>query len=62
MSIQSYGNARAEIDAFAQGIHPRALTDGGLAAALPALTRRAGVPVQLTIPTGRLPLAIEAAV
>src|SRR5918994_564492 len=40
MSIQSYGNARAEIDAFAQGIHPRALTDGGLAGALPALTRR----------------------
>lgn len=32
MSIQSYGNARAEIDAFAHGIHPRALTDGGLAA------------------------------
>ena len=62
MSIQSYGNARAEIDAFAHGIHPRALTDGGLAAALPALTRRAGVPVQLTISTGRLPLAIEAAV
>jgi signal transduction histidine kinase len=55
-------NARAEIDAFAQGIHPRALTDGGLAAALPALTRRAGVPVQLTISTGKLPLAIEAAV
>jgi hypothetical protein len=62
MSIQSYGNARAETDAFAHGIHPRALTDGGLAAALTALTRRAGVPVQLTISTGRLPLAIEAAV
>jgi signal transduction histidine kinase len=54
--------ARAELEAFARGVHPHALTDGGLNAALPSLTARAGVSVELTISTGRLPAAIEAAV
>jgi signal transduction histidine kinase len=54
--------ARAEIDEFAQGIHPGALTEGGLAAALPALAGRTGLPVQLMVATGRLPVAIEAVV
>jgi signal transduction histidine kinase len=54
--------ARAELEAFARGVHPRALTDGGLNAALPSLTARAGVSVELTVTTGRLPAAIEAAV
>jgi signal transduction histidine kinase len=52
--------ARAEL--AARGIHPRALTEGGLTAALPALAEGAGVPVRLTVPPGRLPPAIEAAV
>ncbi len=47
---------------FAQGIHPRALTEGGLTAALPVLAERAGVPVRLTVLPGRLPPTIEAAV
>jgi signal transduction histidine kinase len=55
-------NARADLAEFARGIHPRALTEGGLAAALPALAERAGVPVRLTLSSGRLPPAIEAAV
>jgi signal transduction histidine kinase len=54
--------ARAELAEFAQGIYPRALTQGGLSAALPALAERAGVPVRLDVPPGRLAPAIEAAV
>ena len=41
--------ARVELTEFAQGIHPLALTEGGLSAALPALAERVGVPVQLTV-------------
>jgi signal transduction histidine kinase len=52
---------RTELDAFARGVHPRALTEGGLTAALPTLTERAGVPVELTVDDNRLPPAIEAA-
>jgi signal transduction histidine kinase len=54
--------ARAELRDFAQGIHPSALTDGGLAAALPELTSRAGMPVEFRLSVGRLAPAIEAAV
>ncbi len=54
--------ARAELHDFAQGIHPAALTDGGLSAALPDLALRAGLPVELEISVGRLDQAIEAAV
>ena len=54
--------ARAELHDFAQGIHPSALTDGGLAAALPELASRAGIPVELELSVGRLAPAVEAAV
>ena len=54
--------ARAELHDFAQGIHPSALTDGGLAAALPELASRAGIPVELELSAGRLAPAVEAAV
>ncbi|HXV95955.1 MAG TPA: hypothetical protein VD695_05360, partial [Gaiellaceae bacterium] len=54
--------ARAELHDFAQGIHPSALTDGGLTAALPELARRGGVPVELNVSVGRLDPTIEAAV
>lgn len=54
--------ARAELRDFAQGIHPSALTEGGLVAALPELAGRAGIPVELQISVGRLAPAIEAAV
>ena len=54
--------ARAELRDFARGIHPSALTEGGLAAALPALTIRAGADVQLAVSVGRLDPTVEAAV
>ncbi len=54
--------ARAELHDFAQGIHPSSLTEGGLEAALPELTLRAGLPVELELSVGRLAPAIEAAV
>jgi signal transduction histidine kinase len=53
---------RAELRDFAQGIHPSALTEGGLLAALPDLAGRAGIPVELEISVGRLAPAVEAAV
>jgi signal transduction histidine kinase len=55
-------DARAELRDFGQGIHPSALGDGGLSAALPLLAARAGVPVDLRVSTGRLAPAVEAAV
>jgi signal transduction histidine kinase len=54
--------ARTELHAFAQGIHPSALTDGGLDAALPQLIARAGMRVELELSVGPLPPAVEAAV
>jgi signal transduction histidine kinase len=57
-----FRGARAELRDFAQGIHPSALTEGGLGAALPELARRAGMPVELEISVGTLLPAVEAAV
>jgi signal transduction histidine kinase len=54
--------ARAELHDFAQGIHPSALVEGGLSAALPELASRAGLPVELEPSSGRFAPAIEAAV
>jgi signal transduction histidine kinase len=51
-----------ELEDLAQGIHPRTLTDHGLAAALKSLTTRYVAPVQLTVPTQRFAPAVEAAV
>jgi signal transduction histidine kinase len=53
--------AREEVGALARGIHPRALTESGLAAALSALVARAAVPIELVAPAERLPASIEAA-
>jgi signal transduction histidine kinase len=54
--------ARTELHDFAQGVHPRALTEGGLSAGLPELASRAGMPVELELSVGRLDPTIEAAV
>jgi signal transduction histidine kinase len=54
--------ARAELRDFAQGIHPSALTEGGLSAALRELVSRAGLPVELELSVSRLNPAVEAAV
>ena len=60
-ALAEIGRARAELQEFAQGIHPRVLTEGGLAAALADLSRRAPVPVELAAPAERVPVALEAA-
>jgi signal transduction histidine kinase len=52
--------ARAELREFARGIHPRALTERGLAAALDDLAERSPVPVELSVPASRYPPAVEA--
>ena len=53
--------ARADLTRFAQGIHPRALTDGGLHGALAELGAQAAVPVTLDVTDRRFPPAHEAA-
>ena len=55
------GVARSELRELAHGIHPVALTTGGLAAAIPELARRASVPVRLDVEAPRLRPAVEAA-
>jgi signal transduction histidine kinase len=54
--------ARAALTEFARGVHPRTLTETGLAAALAELSELSPVPVQVRVPEERLPLAVEAAV
>jgi len=53
--------ALADLHDLARGLHPRALTEQGLAAALASLARRSPVPVELAVPAGRLPAEVEAA-
>jgi signal transduction histidine kinase len=55
--------AQADLRNLAQGIRPAALESGGLAVALPMLTRHAlPAPVQLAVTADRLPPAVEGAV
>jgi signal transduction histidine kinase len=51
----------ADLHDLAGGLHPRALTEHGLAAALASLARRSPVPVELAVPAERLPAEVEAA-
>jgi signal transduction histidine kinase len=60
-ALAELGRARAELQEFAQGIHPRVLTEGGLPVALADLARRATVPVELSAPQGRVSTSVEAA-
>jgi hypothetical protein len=53
--------ARAELREFARGVHPAALGEGGLAAAVAELAKRSPVPVEVRAPSERLPAAVEAA-
>jgi signal transduction histidine kinase len=55
------GDARAELRRFAQGIHPRALTEGGLRAALQELAGHAAVPVRVHAMDRRFAAAQEVA-
>jgi signal transduction histidine kinase len=54
-------DAREELRRFAQGIHPRALIEGGLRAALVELAGHAAVPVRVRAPDRRFAAAQEAA-
>jgi signal transduction histidine kinase len=51
----------ADLDRFAQGVHPQALTDAGLRAALDVLGRQAAGRVEVVAPAGRFPPEHEAA-
>ena len=52
---RSYGRCR-------QGIHPAILSNGGLRPAVPALARRAGLPVEVNVSVDRrLPESLEVA-
>jgi signal transduction histidine kinase len=53
---------RSELREFARGIHPRALTEGGLPAALRELAERAALPVELRVAETRYPGPVEAGV
>jgi signal transduction histidine kinase len=53
--------AREELRAFARGVHPRVLTEGGLAAALRELVSSSRMPVDLSVAEGRFPAPVEAA-
>ena len=53
--------AHAALTEFGRGVHPRTLTEAGLAVALAELSARCPVPVQVTVPK-RLEPAVEAAV
>jgi signal transduction histidine kinase len=54
--------ARAALTEFARGVHPRTLTEAGLAAALAELGEWSPVPVRISVPEQRLEPAVEAAV
>jgi signal transduction histidine kinase len=54
--------ARADLARFAQGVHPKALTEHGLSAALAELADQAAVPIAVDVPSRRFPAPQEAAV
>jgi signal transduction histidine kinase len=52
--------ALEDLDRLAQGLHPYALSEAGLAGALPSLAERAPIHVDLVVPAARLPAEVEA--
>jgi PAS domain S-box-containing protein len=60
-ALDDLAAATGELRELARGIHPTALTEGGLRAALDALVARSGVPARLVAaPEERFPPAVEA--
>lgn len=53
--------AQAELREFARGMHPATLTEQGLGASVGELAERSPIPVEVAVPPGRFPPAIEAA-
>jgi PAS domain S-box-containing protein len=59
-ALESAEGANIELRELARGIHPAALTEGGLGPALKALARRSPIPVTLDLRLdGRLPERVE---
>ena len=60
LASKNLSEALAELRELARGIHPAALTDGGLSAALPLIADRVPIPIDLDIAiSGRLDPTIE---
>jgi len=60
-ALEELGDAIAELRELARGLHPAALTDGGLRPALEALAGRSRVPARLlAVPDARFTAPIEA--
>jgi signal transduction histidine kinase len=53
---------REELRRLAHGLHPRVLTEAGLAGALASLAEQASVPVEVVVPAPKLPAEVEAVV
>jgi PAS domain S-box-containing protein len=62
LALSDATHGMSDLRELVAGIHPAILTQRGLAAALAALTARLPVPVQLDLPSHRLPAPIEASV
>jgi PAS domain S-box-containing protein len=61
-SLEDLKDAIRELRELARGIHPAALTEGGLRPALEALAARSRVPARLVgVPDARFPAVVEAA-
>jgi PAS domain S-box-containing protein len=60
-AAEELGHALEELRELARGIHPAVLSERGLAAALEALAGRAQLPVEVKVPSERLPPSVEAA-
>jgi signal transduction histidine kinase len=59
-ALEHAERANLELRELAHGILPAVLTQGGLRAGVDALASRAPVPVEIDVPTARLPSAVEA--
>jgi PAS domain S-box-containing protein len=60
-ALRDLEEATRELRELARGIHPAALTEGGLRPALEALTARSRIPARLVVvPDGRFPAMVEA--
>jgi PAS domain S-box-containing protein len=60
-AAEELGHALEELRELARGIHPAVLSERGLSAALEALAGRAQLPVEVKVPSERLPPSVEAA-
>ena len=58
-AIQELSGALYDLGELARGIHPVALTERGLPAAIRMVSERAPVPVELSVPTDRYPETVE---